>query len=704
MVLDGYIRVSQVRGREKKGERFISPRVQREDIGRWVSAHGAELGEVFEELNKSGGRADRPRLLEAVDRVERGNSDGIVVARLTRFGRSFLDGLSLIGRIQKAGGTLVSVHEGFDLKTPTGQLVARILFAVGEWEFDQWREHWDVARENAIGRGIYICRKGPVGLRRGANGRLEVDPAQAPVMEGFFERRLDGASAIELAEYLNESEIETESGVPFTASSVYKFVKNPAYCGTAHSGAYSKAEAHEAIVDRATWERCQFPGRKSPEWVESLVAGMVRCAGCGLAMTSIRSQGQIAAANIYRCYGHRGKCDAPAIAGGEELDPLVEEFLFRHSQRGRPPGGEKKQQRLELAAAQAEADLVAYRDNPALQRTLGPESFEAGLAKRHNIVERRQLELARVKHGRRGPKVDLEALEREWPSLSWEARRKVTRELLDCVIVKRGSQPLIERAWIFRRDRGPIVDRKRRRIVDFRPPADGEARLKEPQAWGKRRIEAELREFFAEREQRWPTYVEFAKAGRARLHAQMMAWGGPYHWGNRLEIAVPRGAVRWTPQRLHGALAPLLEGRTIWPRRSEFLEAGVGPLYAAVNNNGGLVHWAEQFGLVYESPNGRTKWPKQRVERELRDFLSGRAVFPVKGEFKQAGLERLYRAMLAHGGRAYWAEQLNVKLSAGGRDRRDAAANLSNRASTVTWKIRGTDQGTNCGSPSLPQR
>ena len=671
-MLDGYIRVSQVRGRNKKGERFISPRVQREDIGRWVSANGAVLGEVFEELNVSGGRADRPRLLEAVDRVERGESDGIVVARLTRFGRSFLDGLALIARLQEAGGTLVSVHEGFDLKTPVGQLVARILFAVGEWEFDQWREHWDVARENAVGRGVYICRKGPVGYRRASNGRLRVDPTEAPVIEGLFERRLDGASAIELAEYLNESEIETESGVPFTTSSVYKIVKNPAYYGTAHSGGHSKAGAHEEIIDAATWQRCQFPGRKSPEWVESLVAGMVRCASCGMAMTSIRSQGRNAAANMYRCYGHRAKCDAPAIASSDELDPLVEEFLFRHSQRGRPPGSEKKQQRFEAAAAQAEADLVAYRDNPALQRTLGPESFEAGLAKRRGLVERRLLELARIKHGRRGPKVDIEALEREWPALDWEARRKVTRELLDCVVVKRGSGPLIERAWIFRRDRGPIVDRKRRRVLDFRPPPGETARLKEPKPWGEKRIEADLREFFAEREPRWPTYIEFAKAGRARLHAQVLAWGGPYYWGNRLGIEVPRCAVRWTPQRLRGALAPLLDGRTVWPRRSDFLAAGFRPLYEAVNNNGGFAHWAEQFDLSYESPNGRTKWPKKRIERELRDFLVGRTVFPSKGDFKQAGLEPLYRAMLAHGGRSYWAEQLSVELPAGGRDRREA--------------------------------
>jgi len=52
--VDGYIRVSSVGGRS--GERFISPRLQREEIERRVARHDAELLSVFEELNQSGRR------------------------------------------------------------------------------------------------------------------------------------------------------------------------------------------------------------------------------------------------------------------------------------------------------------------------------------------------------------------------------------------------------------------------------------------------------------------------------------------------------------------------------------------------------------------------------------------------------------------------------------------------------------------------
>jgi hypothetical protein len=52
-----------VRGRD--GERFISPAVQREQIEGWIALRGARLGEVFEELDESGARADRPLLERA---------------------------------------------------------------------------------------------------------------------------------------------------------------------------------------------------------------------------------------------------------------------------------------------------------------------------------------------------------------------------------------------------------------------------------------------------------------------------------------------------------------------------------------------------------------------------------------------------------------------------------------------------------------
>src|SRR4051812_28274646 len=110
MIVDGYVRVSQVRGRV--GPSFISPRVQRDQIQGWIRANGAGLGRLYEELDESGGRDDRPMLLEAIHRIETSQSDGLVVAKLDRFGRSLVSSLRAIERIQRAGGIFVSVADG----------------------------------------------------------------------------------------------------------------------------------------------------------------------------------------------------------------------------------------------------------------------------------------------------------------------------------------------------------------------------------------------------------------------------------------------------------------------------------------------------------------------------------------------------------------------------------------------------------------
>src|SRR4051794_24837085 len=110
--VDGYVRVSRVGGR--RGERFISPAVQRELIESWAAARGLRVLEVFEELDESGGRADRPLLERALGRVERGVSQGIVVAKVDRFGRSLISGLAAIERVRVAGGTFFSIQDGLD--------------------------------------------------------------------------------------------------------------------------------------------------------------------------------------------------------------------------------------------------------------------------------------------------------------------------------------------------------------------------------------------------------------------------------------------------------------------------------------------------------------------------------------------------------------------------------------------------------------
>lgn len=668
MLLDGYIRVSQVGGR--KGDRFISPSVQREQVEAWSASNNAVLGEVFEELNESGGRADRPLLEAAIERVERKESDGVIVARLDRFGRSLFDGLGAIKRIEEAGGTFVSVTDGIDLRTATGKLVMRILFSIGEWEFERVRTNWDIARGRAVERGLYICRKAPIGYRRAEDGRLRINPAEAAIVREVFALRQRGLSFDSLAGFLNDSELETELGGPFTGHTVHKMIRNTGYRGEARSGPHRNPDAHEPIVDAATWQACQRIQRGPRHWVQGLVSGLIRCGACGRMMSATRPQGKSSRFNVYRCCGHSGECSERAHVRNDEIDPLIEEFIFRVCCRREPANSsELAVEKCEAAIEVAEESLIAYRDNPRLLRTLGAESFEAGIATRRRTLERKLLELARARRSIQRPRVEVEGLEERWPQMSWVQRREVVGEFIDCVVVARGSEPAIERAWVFRRGRGPFAAEP----LEFKslmPLTRSASRLRAHRSWPRERLRKELGAFFAERTV-WPHYLEFADAGKARLHAQTMAWGGPHFWGAKLEVKVPRRIERWNEIRLRGALAPFLEGREAWPQLPEFEAAGMMAVYRAVRSGGGTEHWAEEFGLSCKTK--RKLWSKERIEPLLIAFLDGRDSLPSMKEFGEAGNARLYSALHSHGGTAYWTKRLNLRVVAGPLDRRAGA-------------------------------
>jgi DNA invertase Pin-like site-specific DNA recombinase len=105
--------------------------VQRWQIAKWTAERGWRLGRVLQAPEH---RVDRcPALSEALERVEAGESDGVVVVKLDHLGASLAQALAAIERIQAAGGAFASVRDGIDLSTQAGRTVLRMLLTVADW-------------------------------------------------------------------------------------------------------------------------------------------------------------------------------------------------------------------------------------------------------------------------------------------------------------------------------------------------------------------------------------------------------------------------------------------------------------------------------------------------------------------------------------------------------------------------------------------
>ena len=81
--------------------------------------------------------------------------------------------------------------------------------------------------------------------------------------------------------------------------------------------------------------------------------------------------------------------------------------------------------------------------------------------------------------------------------------------------------------------------------------------------------------------------------------------------------------------------------------------------YYAAKRHGGIRFWAEEFGFSF-GKSRRLKWPKERIAKELTEFAEGRRDFPRRSEFDEAGLRPLYDAICKRGGTEHWAGRLGL--------------------------------------------
>jgi site-specific DNA recombinase len=124
----------------------------------------------MQDLDVSGAATQRPQLEGILEGIESGRLDGLIVAKLDRFARNISSAITMLDRIDRAGGQFVSVSEGFDSTTPAGRLTMNMLLSFAQFELERYREQWAVAVTRMIDRGVHPGPVAPVGYQRSPGG------------------------------------------------------------------------------------------------------------------------------------------------------------------------------------------------------------------------------------------------------------------------------------------------------------------------------------------------------------------------------------------------------------------------------------------------------------------------------------------------------------------------------------------------------
>src|SRR3954452_16098812 len=88
----------------------------------------------IEDAGYSGKDTRRPGLRLALEVLKRGESSGLVVAKMDRLSRSLLDFTQIMAAAQKQGWALIALDCPADSSTPTGEAMASILATFSQLE------------------------------------------------------------------------------------------------------------------------------------------------------------------------------------------------------------------------------------------------------------------------------------------------------------------------------------------------------------------------------------------------------------------------------------------------------------------------------------------------------------------------------------------------------------------------------------------
>lgn len=301
----------------------MSPVEQRNRIEAVCERERFQLLEILEEMDVSGGAPleRRPGLRQAVEKVEAGQADVVVVAYFDRLVRSLSVQQQVVDRVEGAGGAILTVDIGPLTNGSAGSwLSGTMLGAVAEYHRRVTAERTSEAKRRAIDRGVPPYPNVPPGYRRGEGRRLEVDPETADAVREAFTMRAEGATIKDVRAYLRSAGIER------SYHGVCALLASRVVLGELRFGEIVNEGSHPAIVDEVTWRRVQkiavARGRKPQS--DRLLArlGVLRCGSCGARMVvgSTVQQGKRYA--LYRCPPN-GDCERRVTISAEVAERCV---------------------------------------------------------------------------------------------------------------------------------------------------------------------------------------------------------------------------------------------------------------------------------------------------------------------------------------------------------------------------------------------
>lgn len=261
------------------------------------------------------GRSDkRPDFQRMLRDCERGVFQAVICWKMDRFARNRYDSAMYKYKLKKHGVRIFYAKESIP-EGPEGIILESVMEGYAEYYSENLsqnvkRGYYDSALElKTLGQTV-------LGLRKGADGRFELDPATAPIVRRIFEEYAAGDSAKEIYHRLNDEGYRTSRGGLFNKNSLRRILQNEKYVGVYEFKDIRVENAIPAIVNRELFDKVQAMVEKhhrapaAQRETSFLLTAKLFCGHCGEPMTGDGGTSRTGRVYYYyTCNGRRAhKC------------------------------------------------------------------------------------------------------------------------------------------------------------------------------------------------------------------------------------------------------------------------------------------------------------------------------------------------------------------------------------------------------------
>jgi DNA invertase Pin-like site-specific DNA recombinase len=371
-----YIRLSYTDERTSESDSVGN---QRKLINDFLKNH-PDIEDVSEKVDDgvSGIIFDRPAFKEMMADIESGLINCVIVKDLSRLGREYIETGRYLRKIFPAYGVrFIAINDNIDTLTDSGDdLIVSVKSVINDAYCRdisiKTRSALTAKREN----GDYIGACPVYGYRKAGdnNNQLAVDEFPASIVRDIFRMKIDGTSALRIAEHLNELgvlsplEYKKEGGLPhpkrgfadkaeakWSATAISRILNDETYTGTLIQGRqgtlnyklkelidkpeseWKRTEnAHEAIISKHDFELAQkimrLDTRTAPGGNKVYIfSGILICGSCGSRMTRKTVPYKDVKYHYYYCPTTKKRgCEAGVNLKESDLSECVLESVKAH--------------------------------------------------------------------------------------------------------------------------------------------------------------------------------------------------------------------------------------------------------------------------------------------------------------------------------------------------------------------------------------